>query len=236
MKLTYKLSQADTLQAHYQWGYKYKPLRGLSATTPIESVLEQDSPYWTGKVQWQRVWSNRLYTDVRYGFHGFDWPMTPNVNALERPPRIDIATNQNSGAGWDAFDNKPFRPQGLLTSTYYLPTKLGSHDLKFGGGYVMDIERTVVNGNSGPIRYRDNGGRTDEIELVDVGKREDLYTTWSGPDNRNEIVTAFLQDRWSPSSNLTFLAGIRYDRQRGMYEPGKRAAETPAARRAACRT
>ena len=33
-KLTYKLSQADTLQAHYQWGYKYKPLRGLSATTP----------------------------------------------------------------------------------------------------------------------------------------------------------------------------------------------------------
>ena len=223
-KLTYKLSQADTLQAHYQWGYKYKPLRGLSATTPIESVLEQDSPYWTGKVQWQRVWSNRLYTDVRYGFHGFDWPMTPNVNALERPPRIDIATNQNSGAGWDAFDNKPFRPQALLTSTYYLPTRLGNHDFKFGGGYVMDIERTVVNGNSGPIRYRDNGGRSDEIELVDVGKREDLYTTWSGPDNRNEIVTAFLQDRWSPSSNLTFLAGIRYDRQRGMYQPGKRAA------------
>ena len=115
-KLTYKLSQADTLQAHYQWGYKYKPLRGLSATTPKESVLEQDSPYWTGKVQWQRVWSNRLFTDVRYGFHGFDWPMTPNVPFTERPPRLDTATNINSGAGWDAFDNKPFRPQGLLTA------------------------------------------------------------------------------------------------------------------------
>ena len=33
----------------------------------------------------------------------------------------------------------------------------------------------------------------------------------------------FLQDRWSPSPNLTFLAGLRYDRQRGLYEPGKRA-------------
>ena len=84
-KLTYKLSQADTLQAHYQWGYKYKPLRGLSATTPRESVLEQDSPYWTGKVQWQRVWSNRLFTDVRYGFHGFDWPMQPNVAVRRKP-------------------------------------------------------------------------------------------------------------------------------------------------------
>jgi hypothetical protein len=223
-KLTYKLSQADTLQAHYQWGYKYKPLRGLSATTPRESVLEQDSPYWTGKVQWQRVWSNRLFTDVRYGFHGFDWPMTPNVPFTESPPRLDTATNINAGAGWDAFDNKPFRPQGLLTATYYLPTaNAGNHDLKFGGSYVMDIERTVINGNSGPIRYRDRAGLTDEIEVVDVGTREDLYSTWSGPDNRNEIITFFLQDRWSPSPNLTFLAGVRYDRQRGLYEPGKRA-------------
>lgn len=222
-KITYKLTKADTLTAHYQWGYKYKPFRGLSATTPIESVLEQDSPYWTGKVQWQRVWSNRLFTDVRYGFHGFDWPMMPNVNAGTNPPRIDIATNQNSGAGWDAFDNKPFRPQGLLTGTYYLPTKAGSHDIKFGGGYVLDIERTVINGNSGPIRYRDRAGATDEIDVIDVGRRDELYQTWTGPDNRNQIVTLFLQDRWSPSPRLTFLAGVRYDRQRGSYESGQRA-------------
>jgi hypothetical protein len=223
VKLTYKLTQADTLQAHYQWGYKYKPLRGLSATTPRESVLEQDSPYWTGKVQWQRVWSNRLFTDLRYGFHGFDWPMQPNVPFAESPPRFDTATNINAGAGWDAFDNKPFRPQGLLTATYYLPTRTGNHDLKFGGGYVVDIERTVINGNSGPIRYRDRGGLTDEIEVVDVGTRDSLYDTWTGPDNRNTITTLFLQDRWSPTPNLTFLAGVRYDRQVGSYEPGQRA-------------
>ncbi len=224
VKLTYKLSQNDTLQGHYQWGYKYKPLRGLSATTPKESVLEQDSPYWTGKLQWQRVWSNRFFTDVRYGFHGFDWPMQPNVPFSDRPPRLDTGTNLNSGAGWDAFDNKPFRPQGLLTATYYLPTRsIGSHDLKFGGGYVVDIERTVINGNSGPIRYRDRNGLVDEIELVDVGTRDTLYDTWTGPDNRNTIVTAFFQDRWSPTPNFTILAGVRYDRQTGSYEPGKRA-------------
>jgi hypothetical protein len=224
VKLTYKLTQSDTLQAHYQWGYKYKPLRGLSATTPIESVLEQDSPYWTGKFQWQRVWSNRLFTDVRYGWHGFRWPMTPNVPYAERPPRLDTGTNLNSGAGWNAFDSTPFRPQGLLTATYYLPTaRLGSHDLKFGGGYVLDIDRQVTNGNSGPIRYRDLNGATNEIEMIDVGRREDLYNTWSGPDNRNEIVTAFFQDRWSPKPNLTILAGVRYDRQTGSYEASKRA-------------
>lgn len=221
-KITYRMTGNDTIAAHYQWGYKYKPLRGLSATTPIESVLEQDSPYWTGKIQWQRVWSNRLFSDVRYGYHGFDWPMVPNVNAFTSPPRIDVATNQNSGAGWDAFDNKPFRPQALMTATYFLPTRTGSHDVKFGGGYVLDIERTVINGNSGPVRYRDRAGVVDEIELVDVGRREDLYSTWTGPDNRNEIITAFLQDRWSPTPNLTFLAGVRYDRQRGMYEAGQR--------------
>ncbi|NJM26620.1 MAG: hypothetical protein HC859_15235 [Bacteroidia bacterium] len=41
-------------------------------------------------------------------------------------------------AGWDAFDNKPFRPQGLLTATYYLPTaNAGNHDLKFGAKYYF---------------------------------------------------------------------------------------------------
>ena len=222
-KLTYKMTQNDTLLGHYQWGWKYKPLRGLSATTPRESVLEQDSPYWTYKVQWQRVWSNRLFSDVRYGVHGFDWPMVPNVNAAENPPRLDQGLNADSGAGWDAFDNKPFRPQLLFTSTYFLPTGAGSHDLKVGGSYVMDIERTVINGNSGPIRYLDVNGRTNQIEVVDVGNRQDLYSTWSGPDNRNEIITAFLQDRWSPTQKMTFLVGLRYDGQRGHYQPGKRA-------------
>lgn len=222
-KLTYKPSQNDTIAGHYQWGWKYKPLRGLSATTPIESVLEQDSPYWTYKLQWQRVWSNRFFSDLRYGVHGFDWPMVPNVNAFEVPPRLDTGTQQNSGAGWDAFDNKPFRPQILLTSTYFLPTSTGSHDLKFGGGYVDDIERTVINGNSGPIRYRDLNGAPNEIQVVDVGLRQDLYNTWNGPDNRNEIITAFAQDRWSPNSRMTFLFGLRYDRQRGHYLAGDRA-------------
>ncbi len=222
-KLTYKLSESDTISGHYQWGWKYKPLRGLSATTPIESVLEQDSPYWTYKLQWQRVWSNRLFSDLRYGVHGFDWPMVPNVNASENPPRLDTGTQANAGAGWDAFDNKPFRPQILMTSTYFLPTGKGSHDLKFGGGYVLDIERTVINGNSGPIRYRDLNGRANEIQVVDVGLRQDLYDTWNGPDNRNQIITAFAQDRWSPNTRMTFLFGLRYDRQRGYYEPGKRA-------------
>lgn len=175
-KVTYKLAQNDTITGHYQWGWKFKPLRGLSATTPIESVLEQDSPYWTYKLQWQRVWSSRFFTDLRYGVHGFDWPMVPNVNAFDTPPRLDTGTQQNSGAGWDAFDNKPFRPQVLLTSTYFLPTSKGSHDLKFGGSWVNDIERTVINGNSGPVRYRDLNGAANEIELVDVGSRTDLYT------------------------------------------------------------
>lgn len=222
-KITYKPSGKDTIGGHYQWGWKYKPLRGLSATTPRESVLEQDSPYWTGRVQWQRVWSNRFFTDLRYGFHGFNWPMVPNVSASERPPRIDTVTNANSGAGWDAFDNKPFRPQVLLTANYFRATKnAGSHDIKFGGGWVNDIEYTVINGNSGPIRYRDNNGVPDEIEVVDVGRREDLYATWNGPNNRNRILTAFIQDRWSPNDKITLLVGLRYDQQTGSYLAGKR--------------
>jgi hypothetical protein len=55
---------------YYQWGEKVKPFRGLSVTTPPGSILAQDSDSWMYKGQWQRGWSNRLFTDVNVGLFG----------------------------------------------------------------------------------------------------------------------------------------------------------------------
>ena len=213
------MSQKDTLVGYYQWGEKVKPYRGLSVTTPPDSILAQDSDSWMYKGQWRRVWSNRLFTDVNVGLFGFGWPMAPNVDFETNPPRTDLGNGFNSGAGWLAGDaGGPFtfdrnKPQITVTSSYYLPEKAGSHDLKVGFEWMDDQSKFGNNGNSGPILYRDRNGGTAEIEFFDFNSFETFGTGWTGPDDRNKRLAIFVQDRWALTDRLTLTLGLRYDRQ-----------------------
>ena len=222
-KGTYRMTQKDTLVGYYQWGEKVKPYRGLSVTTPPDSILAQDSDSWMYKGQWRRVWSNRLFTDVNVGLFGFGWPMAPNVDFRTSPPRTDLGNGFNSGAGWLAGDpGGPFtfdrnKPQITVTSSYYLPEKAGSHDLKVGFEWMDDQSKFGNNGNSGPILYRDRNGGTAEIEFFDFNSFETFGTGWTGPDDRNKRLAIFVQDRWALTDRLTLTLGLRYDRQQPYY-------------------
>jgi hypothetical protein len=222
-KGTYRMTQKDTLIGYYQWGEKVKPFRGLSVTTPPESILAQDSDSWMYKGQWRRVWSNRLFTDVNVGLFGFGWPMQPNVDWRTHPPRTDLGNGTNSGAGWISGDpGGPFtfdrnKPQVTVTSTYFLPERAGSHDLKFGFEWLDDQSKFGNNGNSGPILYRDRNGGTAEIEFFDFNTFETFGTDWTGPDDRNKRFAIFAQDRWAVTDRLTVTLGVRFDRQQPYY-------------------
>jgi Carboxypeptidase regulatory-like domain/TonB dependent receptor-like, beta-barrel len=222
-KGTYRMTQKDTLIGYYQWGEKVKPYRGLSVTTPPDSILAQDSDSWMYKGQWQRVWSNRLFSDVNVGLFGFGWPMVPNVDWRTSPPRTDLGNGLNSGAGWLAGNaGGPFtfdrnKPQITASTTYILPDRAGRHDLKFGFEWLDDQSALGNNGNSGPILYRDRDGATAELELFDYNSFETFGTDWTGPDDRNKRLSIFAQDRWGVSDRLTITLGVRYDRQQPYY-------------------
>jgi hypothetical protein len=224
VKGTYRMSQKDTLVGYYQWGAKDKPRRGLSSTVGPDSILAQNAPSEMWNAQHQRVWNNRLFTDAKVGWWGFSWPMVPAVDWRQSPPRIDTATSVETGAGWLAGNQGgPFtfqrdKPQFTMTATYYLPEKMGDHDLKAGVEWADDQSRNGNNGNSGQIQYRDRNGLIDEIRVTDFNTFETFGTEWTGPDDRNERWSAFFQDRWRPASRVTITAGIRYDRQRPHYE------------------
>jgi len=221
-KETYKASQKDTLVYYMQWGRKQKPNRGLSVTVSPEAAQPQDSISWVFKGEHQRVWSSRLFTDIKFNVFGYDFPLGVKADFATRPPRIDTATNFLSGAAWDAFDLARQKPQVTAQTTYYVPNKMGSHDLKFGYEYVLDISKYTIDGRSGPIRYRDLRGATDEITFVDVGKNGDLGSTWTGGNNRNQRHAGYAQDRWNLNPRTTLTLGLRWDYQRPYYLEGKR--------------
>lgn len=223
-KVSSRLSSKDTLVGYYQWGRKFKPRRGLSASIGPDSILAQDSRSWMYNAQWQRVWSNRLFTDLKVGLFGFGWPMAPAVDWKTNAPRVDTGTTIETGAGWQAGDaGGPFtfdrnKPQVTWTATYFLPEKAGSHDFKFGYEFANDQSKFASNGASGPILYRDLNGAVNEIRIADLGTFESFGDAWTGADDRNMKHAVFFQDRWSPVPRLTLTLGVRWERQQPHYE------------------
>jgi hypothetical protein len=223
VKLTYKIDKADTLNAFIQpHNNKVKPNRNLSISNPPETVLAQDSRVWIYKGAWQRVWTNRLYMEVRAAACCEVWPMVPKVDPAVRPPRSDTGTLLTSGAGWDAYTLLYQKPQASGSFTYFRPSKIGSHDTKFGFEFINNRQQQGINGQSGPIRYLDRFGVPDQILLEDVGTAGSFGNTWTSSYNANRMFSLYAQDRWAPTNRLTITAGVRFGYQRPSFEPGTR--------------
>lgn len=217
VKGTYKPAEKDTFIGYFQQGRKQKPKRGLSALLAPESVRAQDSYSKMYKGEWQRVWTNRLFMNVTVGRFTLDWPMVVQVDPATRPPRIDLATGRQTGAGWNAFTTGRSKPQVKAQSTYYLPDKVGSHDFKFGFEYIYDWYRFGINGTSGPVQYRDFQGEPIRVRFADVGAPGDFDKGWKAGPNVDTHHSFYVQDRWAPSNRLSITGGLRVDRQRAYY-------------------
>ncbi|MDE3156258.1 MAG: TonB-dependent receptor [Acidobacteriota bacterium] len=228
-KETWKPGARDTLIGYYQWQHKQAPLRGLSVTRGPQSTLAQSSYAWMYDGRWQRVWTNRLFTGFTVGEWGYDFPEKPSIDYRTNPPRTDLVTGVDTGAGFTQggiagpFDAHPAKPQVFGTATYYLPTKhRGGHDLKAGFEWLDDRTSVAYSGASGPLLYLDSNGAPSEIRLTDLGNPADLGRTWSAPDDGDRRLALYAQDRWSLANRVTLTAGLRYDRQRPYYTASKR--------------
>src|SRR5581483_4649771 len=228
-KETYKPSSKDTIIGYYQLGKLRTPNRNLSALTSPDSTVTQNSSTHMYNGKWQRVWSNRLFSELNIGDFGYHFPEGPLVDYHTNPPRVDLSTNVQTGAAWAAAGaNGPFiiernKPQIFGTGTYYLPTTLGSHDLKAGFEWIDDAQLSESTGESGDVYYQDLGGQPNQVQLFNFGTTSTLGSGWTGADNRDRRLALFLQDRWTVNSRITITAGVRYDRQRPYYEPSTNA-------------
>ena len=223
-KETFKASSKDTIIGYYQLGRLRTPNRNLSALTSPESAATQNSSTHMYNGKWQRIWSNRLFSELNIGDFGYHFPQGPLIDYRTNPPRIDTATGVLTGAAFAAAGaNGPFiiernKPQLFATGTYFLPTSMGSHDIKFGVEWLDDAQLTQNTGESGPVYYQDLNGRPDQVQLFNFGNFATLGSEWTGADNRNRRSALLLQDRWTATSRITLTAGVRYDRQRPYYE------------------
>ncbi len=227
-KLTFQVSPKDTIIGYSQLQLKQKPTRGLSLTTPPGSTGPQSSWGWVHKVEWQRVWNDRVFTKLFGGLFGYDFPRVPEpgVTFDANPPRTDLDTGINSGAFWESFVVHYIKPQMNGQINYYLPDAAGQHDFKFGFDFQNDGRNFGRNGASGPYRYRDDSGLGIPANPA-VGQQgnvsEILFS--SAPvlaEDRNRRLDFFAQDIWSVNNRVTVNFGFRTMRQNFYYNDAER--------------
>ncbi len=214
VKANWQITERDQFITFHHWSLKQKPFRSLSASIPAESILAQDSWSWLHKAEWQRVWSDRLYSNIQVNHFGFGWPMTPAVDPATKPPRVDLDSGFRVGAGWRPFTFNRWKPHTTGQFNYYLPTESGSHDLKFGWDWQIDEEQFGWNANSGSVRYR------DELETRPNGHYASQIDFHSFPNfnhDRNIHMDFYAQDVWTVTDRLTINAGMRFGSQRIGY-------------------
>jgi hypothetical protein len=228
-KENWKPSASDTVLAYYQHQHKQQPRRGLAVTRGPASTLMQSSYAWMYNARWQRVWSNRLFTEVNTGQWGYDFPLVPSTDYRISPPRTDLVTGVDTGAGFTQggtagpTTSNPRKPQVFANATYYLPTaRRGAHDLKAGFEWLDDAGSSGATGSSGPILYLDGNGAPTQIRLTDVGDPATFGSAWTPSVDANRHLSLYAQDRWTVAPRVTFTAGLRYDRQRPYYESATR--------------
>ncbi len=215
VKANWQITDRDQFITFHHWSLKQKPFRGLSSSRPPETILAQDSWSWLHKAEWQRVWSDRLYSNIQVNHFGFGWPMTPAVDPSTNPPRVDSGTGQWAGAGWRPFTFNRWKPHSTGQFNYYLPTGDQSHDFKFGWDFQIDERQFGWNSNSGAVRYLDDSNQ-DPPRPFNVNEIH-FQSFPNFNQDRNTHMDFYAQDVWTINDRLTINAGVRFGSQRIGY-------------------
>ena len=216
-KVNMALSEKDELIGYSQWGLKYRPNRGINALNSPDVRLAQDSWTWVHKAEWQRVWSDRAFSNVKAMYYGVTWPMVPAVTPDTNPPRVDLDTSRRTGAGVWPFTYDKERPQFVGILNYYVPDAAGSHDLKFGVDYMEDARLFFSNDASGSIQYRDRSSLASATNSMGTSEILFVNTPTAVSDTRDANLHFFARDTWQINPRLTITAGIRVAHQFGYY-------------------
>lgn len=206
IKGTYQVDSRNQIIGFFNQRTKLQPLRNLSLAVGPETAWYQASKNRPMKVEWTSTPSNELFLDFQYAYWGNYFPLYPTQTksaSTEGVPvgRIDVATNQYSGAQSYYHDRTTLKPQFTGSASYFKDNMAGAHSFKFGTE-IQRERRAFLRFQPGNIWYRDRNGVPEEVWI---------YNTPNEGINDTKGVAFYAQDSWTLNNRLTLNLGVRFD-------------------------
>jgi Carboxypeptidase regulatory-like domain len=205
-KLTYQMTSRDRFIAYLQYGIKNQPLRVDSVVSgpqhlTKDSTLNQSSPSWVAKMEYNRTFGDRGFLEVRAGEFGYNFSLIGNSSEPRREDRVTLLVS-GGGRDWE-LDRRRKQMHGAYT--FYKDNMVGGdHQFKVGG--EIQHETGVTYWNS---YYADN-----VVQLFSNGAASAVrlgLPVASASGLRNYGL--FVNDTYT-RKKLTLNLGLRFDRYR----------------------
>jgi hypothetical protein len=207
-KLTYQMTQRDRILAYLQYGTKFQPFRTDAAFVggpqhlTMDSTLNQESPSWVGKIEYNHTFGDRGFLEVRAGEFGYNFGLVGNDQTT--PRREDNTTLVVTGGGRDwQLDRRRKQMHGAYT--FFVDNAVGgNHQFKVGGEIQHETGRTRWKQyySNNVLHVLNNGAAF----FVRLGMPVD---SWNGLRNYG----LFVNDTYT-RGDLSVNLGLRYDRYR----------------------
>ncbi len=213
-KLNYQLNSRDQLVWSHQRTTKDQPYRngqGANAKNYIvDSTQNEEAIYFTNKVQFTSVLTNRMTLDTAWQWYNLYDPRYAHIKAT---PYSDTVTLIQRGAFGRENDTYRNRHQFYGNIAY----NRSGHDLKLGFGEIYEN-----NGGKNDCEFNDDAHSSVPcVTLTYTNGSPNTGIIADGPlkDTRNELLNtyAFAQDKWQITRKLTFNMGLRFDRYHSYY-------------------
>jgi hypothetical protein len=207
IKGTYQVNARNQIIGFFNQRTKLQPLRNLSLAVPTETAWYQSSKNRPWKVEWTSTPSDTVFVDLQFADWGNFFPLFPSSTQSESTEgvpigRIDLGTNQYSGAQSYYHDRTTLKPQFTGSVSYFKDDWGGSHSFKFGTE-IQRERREFLRFQPGNIWYRDRNGVPEEVWI---------YNTPNEGINDTFGTAFYAQDSWVLNNRLTLNLGLRFDR------------------------
>ncbi len=205
-KMTYQMTSKDKFIAYLQYGIKNQPYRTDSVVSGPQhltknSTLNQSSPSWVGKFEYNRTVGTRSFLELRAGEFGYNFGLVGNSEG----PRIEDRTTLIVTGGGRDWELKRRRKQAHGAYTTYIDDVLGgNHQVKIGGEVQNETGQTIWK------QYYTN----NVVMLLNNGVANQVRLG-SPVDSLNGLRNhgLFVNDSFT-RNRLTMNVGLRYDRYR----------------------
>src|SRR5712692_8495677 len=207
IKLSYQLSKNNQIIGYYNERSKFQPLRDLSLAIPVSAANYQDAKNRPQKIEWTSTLSSKAFLDVQASHWGNYFPLYPTQTkstSVEGVPlgRLDLDTNQQSGAASLYHNRTTLKPQLSAALSYFVDRFGGNHNFKFGIEAYRE-RRQFLRFQPGNIYYRDRGSTPVEV---------DIYNTPNEGIDDSTATGLYAQDGWNVTRRFTINVGVRFDR------------------------
>jgi hypothetical protein len=177
------------------------------------------------------VLSAALLWNATLGGFEFDYEHYPQSGDLRTIGHYNYDTGLSTGNSYDQQYWTSNRDAFSTDLTWFVDDAVGSHELK-GGLEYQDVKVSVASCRTGTP----NGERCipggvgfffDDIEHDGETLPWLMWEYWTSGENQftGAVSTAFLQDAWRITSDLTLKAGVRYDSVRYDINTGAQVAD-----------